>query len=434
MTTTERRTVSTAVRSSQFLSRVGHVSVLHAQPLRETTTGNLLTTGSNQLLVRDHNQLLVLQAIRVQSALTRRALAQATGLTFQTVENISRRLIDAGIVQDGQPENQEGRSRHLSLRPSGAHAIGISFAPFSCDVALCDFDGRAVATTQLRIDEGADPADVLRRLSRTVPDLVDDANVPVSTVLGAGIITPTFIDEHDQPCVRWPSQAEIAQQLRMPILTSSSVLAAVCGEQWTGHLTARDAVYVHLGAAIAGAIVSNGQLITGATGGSGDIAHLCAERDGPLCGCGRRGCLCTLISETRLRDSAGQAIGAPEPPSLAAVATLAGTDPAVAAVVRHAAERLIHALIPAVQVLDPEVIVLGGPTADALGELLRARISELLATARGPVPAVELARPIAGQAASAATLVLQQVFTPTVDHLLLGRASMQAKEATGTAG
>ena len=420
MTTTERRTVSTAVRSSLYLSRVGHVSVLQAKPLRERTTGNLLTTGSNQLRVRDHNQLLVLQAIRVQGPLTRRALAQATGLTFQTVENISRRLIDAGIVQDGQPENQLGRSRHLSVTPSGAHAIGIALAPFSCEVALCDFDGRTVATERRRIDERTEPADVLGWLSRTVPDLVDDANVPVSTVLGAGIIAPTVTDERGQTRNHWLCQAEIAQQLRMPIVTSNSVLAAVCGEQWTGHLTARDAVYVHLGTSIGGAIVSNGQLIAGATGGSGDIAHLRAERNGRLCGCGRRGCLNTLISEARLRDSAGQAIGAPEPPSLAAIAELAGTDSAVAAVVWHAAECLTHALIPALQLLDPAVIVLGGPTVDALGELLRARISEQLLAAHAAVPAVELARPIAGQAASAATLVLQQAFTPTVDHLLLG--------------
>ena len=97
------------------------------------------------------------------------------------------------------------------------------------------------------------------------------------------------------------------------------------------------------------------------------------------------------------------------------------TDPTIAAVVRQAAEYLVNALIPAVQLLDPEVIILGGPTADALGEYFRSRISELLTSARGPVPIVELAGPIAGQAASAATLVLQQVFSPSVDHLLLGR-------------
>jgi len=380
----------------------------------------LLTTGSNQLRVRDHNQLLVLQAIRVQGPLTRRALAQTTGLTFQTVENISKRLIDAGIVQDVPPTDQPGRSRHLSLRPAGAHAIGIAFTASGCEVALCDFGGRTVACEQLRIDDRTDPVDVLGWLSRAVPDLVDDAGVPVGTVLGAGVVCSPTPDEHDRS-LRWPGRADIAEQLRLPTVTSSVVLAAVCGEQWTRHLTSRDAVYVHLGAAIGGAIVSNGQLGTGATGGSGDIAHLSALPNGPLCSCGRRGCLDTLISETRLRDTARHAAGSAEPPSVAAIAELALTDPAIAAVVQQAAVHLVHALIPAVQLLDPEVIVLGGPTADALGENFRARISDLLATAHGPVPIVELARPFAGQAASAATLVLQQVFTPTVDHLLLGQ-------------
>lgn len=419
MTTTDR-TVSTAVRSSLLLSRVGHVQVLHAKPLRERVTGNLLTTGSNQLRVRDHNQLLVLQAIRTQGPLTRRTLAMTTGLTFQTVENISKRLIDAGIVQDVQPPTHEGRSRHLILRPAGAHAVGISLTPSACEIALCDVDGRTVATTHLPINDRTDPAHIVRWLSRVVPDLVDDGNVPVSTVLGVGVTTPPTNDKHERPPTQWPSRADIAQQLRIPTVTSSNVLAAVCGEQWTGHLTARDAVYVHLGETIGGAIVSNGQLNTGATGRSGDIAHLTAEQNGPLCTCGRNGCLNTLLSEPQLRNIVGQVIDSPEPPSMAAIAELAHTDPAIAAVVHQAAEHLVHALTPAVQLLDPEVIILGGPTVDALGEFFGISLSEQLAATRGPIPTVELARPVAGQAASAATLVLQQVFTPSVDHLLLG--------------
>lgn len=420
MTTTEHRTVGTAVRSSLFLSRVGHVPVLHAEPLRERMTGNLLTTGSNQLRVRDHNQLLVLQAIRVQGPLTRRALAMTTGLTFQTVENISKRLIEAGIVQDVHPPTTEGRSRHLTLRPAGAHAIGISLTHSGCEVALCDFDGRTVSTKRLRIDEHSTPAQVLRWLSRVVVDLVDDANVPVSTVLGAGVTTPPVNNETDRPPTHWPSRADIGQQLRMPTVTSSDVLAAVCGEQWSGHMTARDAIYVHLGTTIGGAIVSNGQLTTGATGRSGDIAHLTADQNGPPCTCGRRGCLNTLIGETPLRNIAAHAIGVDEPPSMAGLTELAHTDPAITAVVHKAAQHLVHALIPAVQLLDPQAIILGGPTVDALGEIFRSSIREQLAAARGPIPTVELARPVAGQAANAATLVLQQVFTPTVAHLLLG--------------
>src|SRR3954468_4031069 len=57
-------------------------------------------TGSNLACVRDHNQLLVLHTIRTQGPLTRRDLSRSTRLTFQTIENISRRLVDAGILQN----------------------------------------------------------------------------------------------------------------------------------------------------------------------------------------------------------------------------------------------------------------------------------------------------------------------------------------------
>jgi hypothetical protein len=90
--------------------------------------------GANLPRVRDHNQLLVLDAIRTHGASTRRVLATMTGLTFQTIENISRRLIDAGILEDVPPVH--GRCRKLGLRPDGAYAVGVDMTLPACELVI----------------------------------------------------------------------------------------------------------------------------------------------------------------------------------------------------------------------------------------------------------------------------------------------------------
>src|SRR6187455_1183355 len=119
-------TATAAARAHRSpLRRTGAFSLAAPATRRLGATNPDQVTGSNLVCVRDHNQLLVLHAIRTRGASTRRELSTLTGLTFQTIENISRRLIDGGILEDLPPPALTGRGRQLVLRPAGAYAIGI---------------------------------------------------------------------------------------------------------------------------------------------------------------------------------------------------------------------------------------------------------------------------------------------------------------------
>ena len=146
-------------------------------------------TGSNLACVRDHNQLLVFHAIRTRGASTRRDLSKLTGLTFQTIENISRRLIEAGILEDVPPPTT-GRPRQLVLRPAGAYAVGIEAVQEGWRVALCDLEGRALAEQQLALGTTS-LASSLDELALVVQDLIDDAEVPITTVVAVGLAAPS---------------------------------------------------------------------------------------------------------------------------------------------------------------------------------------------------------------------------------------------------
>src|SRR6478735_7510277 len=142
-------------------------------------------TGSNLVCVRDHNQLLVLHAIRTRGASTRRELSTLTGLTLQTIENISRRLIDGGILEDVPPA-MTGRGRQLVLRPAGAYAVGIEASPEGCRLALSDLGGRTLAEQRLSLCAPGDDSSV-DELALMVQDLIDDAEVPITTVVAVGL-------------------------------------------------------------------------------------------------------------------------------------------------------------------------------------------------------------------------------------------------------
>jgi predicted NBD/HSP70 family sugar kinase len=122
-----------------------------------------------------------------------------------------------------------------------------------------------------------------------------------------------------------------------------------------------------------------------------------------------------------------RALGTAALPTLEEIARLAATDSLVRASVERAATHLADALLPAVQLLDPEIVMIGGPTADALDATFR-RVVERHVVSNdmsssgnlGPAgPAIELARPGAGGASDAARRLLHETFTPAIDHLVL---------------
>ena len=377
-----------------------------------------VAAGSNLLHVRDHNQLLVLHAIRTGLASTRRGLAEITGLTFQTVENISRRLIDAGIVTDD--DSVGTRSRQLVFRPRGAHAIGIEVGVDVVRVALCTADGRRVGSEQMPIGPGHEPARVADWLSHAVPDLIDLGGAPVTTVVGAGVVSTDASESGvDRHLPAGFAQA-LQRRIGMPVIETTGPVVALRQQLWSGSLTETDCLYVHLDSDLHCMIVSGGRVLPAGHGRSETrehFAHLTVATGGVRCVCGRRGCLRTIVSEGALRTAVADRLHLTDKPSLAAAMELARSVPQAGAVVTRAAHQLARALLPAVQLLDPGSVVLGGSVSDAFGDVLGRVVSRKLRDRLGALaPPVKRATTGPGPAVAAASVILHRVFTPAGDR------------------
>jgi len=167
----------------------------------------------------------------------------------------------------------------------------------------------------------------------------------------------------------------------IPITADNDSRVALAGEvAWGAAQECRDVVMLTLGTGVGGGILADGSILRGASGAAGHIGHLTMDPAGPLCICGNRGCLETLVSARAIESEAFAALHRGvdtrlaaclcKVPTCAEVFDLAQQGDAVAGdIIRKAISVLGAALAGLAHVLDPEVIILGGQIS-AAGDVL----------------------------------------------------------------
>jgi glucokinase len=165
-----------------------------------------------------------------------------------------------------------------------------------------------------------------------------------------------------------PVRAPFEEALSRPCVLINDARAFGLGESRLGAgRGVRDVVALVLGTGIGGALVLDGRLHLGERGIASEIGHLVLQEDGPLCGCGNRGCLEALARSDVIADAAGA-------PDVSTAVALAETgDERARAAIRSAARWIGLGLANMVTLITPQRVVIGGGIAQA-GEILLAPI------------------------------------------------------------
>lgn len=243
--------------------------------------------GSSQGGLRQYNERVVLQAIRLHGALPGAEIARVTQLTAQTVSLITKRLETDGLLLRGTP--QRGKvgqpSVPLRLNPDGALAIGIKVGRRSMDVLLVDFTG-AVRQRWTLDYRYPDPdqllAEIGARLAEMAAQLSADA---LGRVQGVGIAAPfslggwqTLLDMPPDVATRWPLvnlRAEVAARTDLPVSLIKDTAAACVAELVAGRgRSVQSFLYVFVDTFIGGGLVLDSHLRAGLHGNAGAIGSL----------------------------------------------------------------------------------------------------------------------------------------------------------------
>ncbi|OYO14143.1 transcriptional regulator [Enemella evansiae] len=344
--------------------------------------------GTNIPRIGDWNQRVVIDWVRRNPQGTSRVeLAASTGLTPQTISNLTRRLLERGLIEErGQVGTGPGKPRTLlGLAPGGMHAIGVHLDPLLITLVVTDLLGRVVARAQRRTPTGS-PGRVVRSITEAVHRLITEAEIDPGTVTGVGVAAPGPVEVETGTLVepplldgwrRVPLRDRLAAALALPVLLEKDVLAAAVAEDWVRtDGDPRTFVFWYLGTGMGAGLVHRGEVLRGASNNVGEVGHLMVDPHGAACDCGEPGVLSQALGPRQL-VAAGLAAGVLTPPLPEsrravddAVTELcrrsAEGDPAAAAVLDHAGELLARAVIQVCDLLDADEVVFGGPYWDRL--------------------------------------------------------------------
>ncbi|GAA2223324.1 ROK family protein [Streptomyces amakusaensis] len=199
------------------------------------------------------------------------------------------------------------------------------------------------------------------------------------SALAAGVAVPGIVDSENGVAVYaanlgWrdvPMRELLSARLDgLPVALGHDVRTGGLAEGRIGAGQGADRfLFIPLGTGIAGAIGIGGTIEAGAHNYAGEIGHVVVRPDGPVCGCGQRGCLETLASAAAVSRAWAKASGDPAADAADCAKAVESGDPKALAVWRDAVDALAAGLVTAITLLDPRVLIIGGGLAEA-GETL----------------------------------------------------------------
>jgi predicted NBD/HSP70 family sugar kinase len=243
--------------------------------------------GSSQGGLRQYNERVLLQAVRLHGALPGAELARLTHLTAQTVSLITKKLLEEGLLLKGAPvRGKVGQpSVPLGLNPDGAYAIGVKVGRRSLDVLLIDFDGNVRERASCDYDF-PDPAQVLREITVRVQALTQGLGVAGRDRLqGIGIAAPLsmggwqdllgFSAELAQAWERTDLREQVERQTGLPVEWLKDTAAACVAELVAGRgRSVQSFLYVFVDTFIGGGLVIDSHLRAGLHGNAGAIGSM----------------------------------------------------------------------------------------------------------------------------------------------------------------
>ena len=236
------------------------------------------------------------------------------------------------------------------------------------------------------------PDGLVADIALLVEGAVQSAGLKLSDLRAVSMGVPGAVDAetgvvHHAPNLGWkkvPLGSKLSALLKVPVFVENDVHVGVMGEYVLGAgQGARKLVGIFVGTGIGGGIVIGGRLYEGARGSAGEVGHIVVEINGPLCGCGNRGCAEALASRTAMERDVRAAIrrgeksivlrmmrerGRERMTSSIIERALKERDPVMEKVMEHAQYCLGILVANVVNMLDPECVVIGGGIAARLGK------------------------------------------------------------------
>jgi glucokinase len=282
------------------------------------------------------------------------------------------------------------------------YVVGVDLGGTKILAGVFDQSFELVGTSKVSTKAQRGVESVVDRIDRCVQDAVDEADLTIKQVAGVGIGAPGAVDFGPGTVIfapnleGWkdvPLKKELEKRLGVPVFVENDANIAVLGVHVTELKSKpRNVVGIFVGTGIGGGLILNGELYSGTNHTAGEIGHMVVDVDGPKCGCGNKGCFEAVASRTAIFQRIKAGIKDGEKTLLTEMLgdgledlrsgdlrkAIRRGDKFVAKVVEQAAEYVGIGAANLVNILGPDVVVLGGGVIEALADEMMGVISRTM--------------------------------------------------------
>ena len=270
----------------------------------------------------------------------------------------------------------------------GNYVIGIDLGGTNLKAGLVGKDGKITHRLSIRTNYNADPQAISNQIFELIDEIIKEAHVKKSDIIGVGLGSPGLIDKKGETIIfspnlpRWrniPIKRMVADRFSIPCVLENDANAAAWGEKWVG--AGKDVsslVMLTIGTGIGGGIVIDNKLWRGANNVAAEIGHMIIHMNGPKCSCGNNGCIEAYASATamvrRFKELLKGGVSSSLKDSREITAKMINDaafqgDRASLDIIEETGRYLGIALVNVMHILNPEMIVLTGGMIGS-GELL----------------------------------------------------------------
>lgn len=253
--------------------------------------------------IRKRNRRSALRLLYPRRLLSRADIAKLSGISKSSASDIVTALLEDGLIREEciKPKNGPGKPAiAFQLATDARQIITVDLSnEHELVGALMNLIGDIQQHIKFSV-ERITANDVLALVGR----LCDAANAPI---LGIGVSSPGIVDGrgtiHTAPNLGWRNMplGDMVQKLYgIPTRVDNNAHAAALGE-WQFVEPTSNLTYIRLARGVGAGTIINGCVVEGRRFAAGEIGHVVVDEQGPMCRCGKRGCLETLISVERLR-------------------------------------------------------------------------------------------------------------------------------------
>jgi predicted NBD/HSP70 family sugar kinase len=324
--------------------------------------------GNNSDDVRSHNLSVILGQAHRSGGLSRAQLTRATGLNRSTIAALVAELVDRQLVVEVEPDSsgQVGRPSPIVRPNPRAVALAINPEVDAITIGVVGLGGKVLRRGRYPTPGATSAKEAVAICAGVIEGMRSELDTHHRT-LGVGVAVPGLVRKQDglvrvAPHLGWvdePLARMLTDATGYPVVAANDAsLGALAESTFGAGREVSDLIYLNGGASgIGGGVIVGGVCLAGVDGYAGELGHTLVNSAGVMCSCGASGCLETEVARAPLLELVGLTTADSDELERALTAS---RSPAVRVEVERQLDYLAVALRNAINVFNPQLVVLGG--------------------------------------------------------------------------